>query len=84
MSNLINKLRKPKLGGIAIFDVGGSVVIALLISPRYNISKLKTIIGILALGEVVHVVLGVQTPVTRKILNRRLNVNNNTNSADIS
>ena len=78
MSDFINKLRNPKIGGIAIFDVGGSVVIALLIAQRYNISKLKTIIGILALGELVHVAFGIQTPVTRKILNRRLNVNNNT------
>ena len=86
MTDLINKLRKPKLGGIAIFDVGGSVVVALLIAQRYEISKLKTIIGILALGELVHVAFGIQTAVTRKIFNNRLHVNqnNNTNSTSIS
>ena len=69
MSNLIENLRKRKVAGIAVFDLAGSVVIAVLIARRYNVSKLKMVIGFLMFGEVVHVALGISTPVTRKLLN---------------
>jgi hypothetical protein len=68
MSDLINKLRKRKVAGIAVFDVAGSVLMAVLIARRYQLSKLKMAVGVLMLGEVVHVALGISTPVTRKML----------------
>ena len=82
--SVIQKLRDPKIGGVAIFDLGGSIVIALLIAQRLEVSKLKTVVFILALGEAVHVALGVSTPITRKILQPRSNGNNNTERSDLS
>ena len=67
MSKIIEQLRGPKIGGIAIFDLGGSIVIALMIAQKMKVSKIKTVICIIALGEVVHVALGVNTPVTRRL-----------------
>ena len=58
----------PKIGfhstrifGFALYDILGTVVIALIVSYIYSIPIWKSILGIFVLGEVLHYLFGVQT-----------------------
>ena len=67
MTSIITELRKPKIANIAVFDVSASIVFAVIIARYFNFSYMKTIGGVLVLGEIVHLALGISTPVTRTI-----------------
>lgn len=53
--------------GLAVIDIVGTIVIALFIAKRYNFNKTKTLIFAFILGEVVHVVLDIDTPITKML-----------------
>ena len=56
-----------RVGGIAVFDVVATIGVCLYISRVYHTDPYKTMAFGFVAGEVVHVVLGVQTPVTRSL-----------------
>ncbi len=67
MSDIVTELRKPKIAGIAIFDLSITAFFAILFAEKYNVSKLKSIVGFIALGEAIHLAAGIHTPVTKEI-----------------
>lgn len=59
-----------RIFGIAVIDIVGTLVIALLLRPKtWSIAKL--VLFSLALGELAHLAFGIQTPVTRFFLEKR-------------
>ena len=51
-----------RVGGLALIDIVGTVAIAYMIHPSY-----KSIIAALLLGELVHLALGIRTPITERV-----------------
>jgi hypothetical protein len=51
--------------GIANIDVLGTLVVAYAVSKKYDLPLAQTIGGFLIAGEVVHLIIGVQTPITQ-------------------
>ena len=51
-----------RVGGLAVIDIVGTVAIAYLLHPSY-----KTIVAALVLGELVHLALGVRTPIADRL-----------------
>lgn len=68
MSTLIQKLRAPRVFAIAIFDVFAALSIPLLLTLYYH-WKSSTFLysgaAALVLGEIVHLLLGIDTLVTK-------------------
>ena len=54
-----------RVSGIAVMDVCATVGASYIVSNRMNWSFWKTTLGMFVLGEGVHVVLGVKTPITK-------------------
>jgi len=57
----IKALRDPKLFGIAIFDLAGTIAIAGALSILFNHSFILTFIFLMAVAIIVHYWLGVST-----------------------
>lgn len=66
----INELRDKfgRIGGISIFDTVGTLIGAYLISSYYNYDLKKTVIISFISGEIVHLFLNIETPITKFIL----------------
>jgi hypothetical protein len=58
---LIKTLREPRIAGLAIFDVTGTVLGAYLVADKFNWSKPKTIVGAFVFGHLVHIVFKIDT-----------------------
>lgn len=54
-----------RLFGISWFDAGGTLLIAYFHSKYFKINTMKTIIGYFIIGEIMHIILGVETPITK-------------------
>lgn len=53
--------------GIANVDLFGTIAIAYVVSKKYDLPLMKTIGGFLAVGEVVHLMIGTKTPITQMV-----------------
>lgn len=64
MGNLLQRLRGPRLAGISLFDLGGTLAVAYFVGVKYfpNINVLYIMGGAIGLGVVVHKALGINTP----------------------
>lgn len=76
---LLDKLREPKIYDIALFDLGVTVIASILIGDQLGLSRPVSIFSGLALGETIHLALGINTPVTKVITG-----DNNRNSIIVS
>ncbi len=68
--SLIETLRGPRVGQFAIFDFALAFGSAWLLAPRIGMSRKRALAAVLPLGVVVHRTLGVDTPLTRMVLDR--------------
>lgn len=59
--------KKYRILGISAFDAGGTIIGAYLFSKYFNVSFTRTTIIFLIGGELVHLSMGISTPVTDKI-----------------
>ena len=57
-----------RVGGIAVIDVAATIIAAYLLSRYEEWNFVPTACGLFILGEVTHVLLGIQTPVTKYIV----------------
>ena len=65
----IQKLRDGfRIGGLSMFDTLGTIGGAYIHSRYFGTDLTKTIIFYLIAGEVVHLALGIDTPITKFIL----------------
>ena len=62
---MIKTLRKPRVGGVAVFDVGGTVLAGYVLAEKMDWSKPKTIVGMFVLGFLTHEVLGIKTQLNK-------------------
>ena len=77
MSELIQKLRKNRIGGLAVFDIAtallGMIAVALLLRkyffPKYDLYKTVGIAVVLTfpVAILVHYALGIQTTLNTKL-----------------
>jgi hypothetical protein len=51
-----------RVGGLALIDIVGTVAIAYMLHPSY-----KSIVLALIVGELVHLALGIRTPIVDKL-----------------
>jgi hypothetical protein len=61
MSDIINKLRTPKVIGIAIFDTILTIAVALLYSYVKNVSIMGSIIYMFSIGIIIHHTFNIPT-----------------------
>ncbi len=54
-----------RIHGFAIFDVGGTVISAYLISKYFETSFPLTLVGLWGIGEIAHLYFKVETPITK-------------------
>jgi len=54
-----------RIGGVAVVDVAGTLLGAYFLARYYEWHYVPTACGLLVIGEVVHVALGIETPVTK-------------------
>jgi hypothetical protein len=64
-SSVVEKLREPRIGGIAVFDVAGTALGGYAIAYKMGWSKPKTIVGMFLLGHGVHYVLRIETQLNK-------------------
>ena len=57
-----------RVGGIAVIDVAATLLGAYVLSRYEEWDFVPTAAGLFVLGEVVHVALGIETPVTKYIV----------------
>lgn len=67
---MINTLRKPKIFGMAIFDIVATYYAAYLVAKKYNMCPKKTFLAFVALGVIVHKQMNIPT-----MLNYYLGIN---------
>jgi hypothetical protein len=53
-----------RVAGLAVVDIAGTALIALLLSARFGLNPAYTVLGAFVLGEAVHLALGIRTPLT--------------------
>lgn len=66
---LIATLRKPKIGPYAIFDFVASFAVAAAVAPSLGISRERAVWAVTPVSVATHAVFGVDTPLTRQVLN---------------
>lgn len=76
MENIINKLREYRLGPFAMPDLVGTLIFFYLISRYTNTNPILMISGGLALGVVVHKIVGQSTPLNDIIEELLINYQN--------
>lgn len=54
--------------GIAVIDVACSVLVAYIISKRYQYDMAMTTLSVLTVGEITHILLNIKTPITTKLM----------------
>jgi len=54
-----------RIWGIAVIDVVGTILIAYAVSKYKDICFFKTLVMFLIFGEVVHIFLNIETPITK-------------------
>ena len=59
---MLKEIRKVRVGPWALFDFGGTIVLAWALARRMSWQPAPTIAAALVAGEVVHKVVGVETP----------------------
>lgn len=57
----------PRVFGLSTFDLGATVIIAFYSSKYFEGSYTKHLFSWLALGEIIHLGLGIETPITNSI-----------------
>ena len=60
-SNILQTLRKPRIGGFVIFDTIASLIGAVIISKTLDFNIFITIIVLLILSIILHVVFNIST-----------------------
>jgi hypothetical protein len=68
--SLIKELRKPRVGPFAVFDFVASLGVACWLAPKIGVSRKAALIGAIPVGVLVHELLGIDTPLNRKIFGR--------------
>lgn len=72
--SLIDKLRGPRIGGLTVFDTGGTIVIAVVVAKKMDWAVVPTVLGAFVLGEMTHLFMSVDTPVTKKLMGTEDNI----------
>lgn len=74
---MMDKLRSYRLADIAIFDLAISILFLMIIALSGIFGTaikqhyiLFSILGSIPIGELTHLVLGIETPITKKIKNQ--------------
>ena len=68
--NLIQELRKPRIGPFAIFDFATALGGAYLLAPKLGVSRKAGVLMAIPAGIVVHELLGIDTPLNRMVFGR--------------
>jgi hypothetical protein len=66
--SLIKTLRGPKIGGLAVFDLASAFAGMWLLAPKLGISRERALWAAVPVGLAVHQVLGIETPLNRRVL----------------
>jgi hypothetical protein len=66
----VSQLRSYRLFGVSAFDFLGTVLIATSVANYYKWPLLETNAAFIGAGVVVHHSLGIETPLTKKVLGK--------------
>lgn len=66
--SLIDTLREPKIGGLAVFDLVSAFTGMWFLAPHLGISRERALWATIPVGLAVHQVLGIETPLNRRVL----------------
>ena len=76
MENVFGEPKKgfhaTRIGGLALYDILGTIAIAFATSYYFNVSLLWSLVGWFVLGEVLHWYFGVKTTVMNSLPNTSL------------
>ena len=72
MENIFGEPKKgfhaTRIGGLALYDILGTIALALATSYYFNVSLLWSLIVWFVLGEVLHWVFGVKTALLKSVV----------------
>ncbi len=57
-----------RIYGLAVIDIVGTVIIVYLLSAYMKWNFITLLIWAFIIGEVVHVIMGIETPITRAMI----------------
>lgn len=63
--SFVEDIRQYRIGKLAIFDTFGTILIGIVIAKYNKWSLWKTLLALFILGEIVHLSLKIDTPITR-------------------
>ncbi len=65
---LLETLRTPKIGPFAVFDTATALAGMWIAAPYLGISRRRALWATIPIGVVTHAVLGIDTPLNRRVL----------------